>query len=103
MNPEQNDSQRLSGGLVDYYLVRVEYPQRDNQPPYTAECEDLIEALALTPDEANIFKELWRSARSRQNQGKPGHTPLYGSEKILHYAQRLYRRARRQHTPPPSS
>lgn len=88
-------SAELTGGLVDYYLVRVEYPQRPEQPPYTAECEDLIEALALNPDEANIFKELWRSAQARQGRGKLHHTPLYGTEKILHYAQRLQRRAER--------
>ena len=54
-----------SGGRVSYYLVRVEHPQREDQPAYTAECEDIIEALQLPFDEANIFKEIWRTANER--------------------------------------
>lgn len=82
----------LTGGLVNYYLVRVEDPQREEQEPYTAECEDLIDALALTPNEANIFKEIWRSANARQGNGKPDHKAKYGAEKIVHYAKRILRK-----------
>jgi len=87
----------LTGGRVNYYLVPVPHPQRETQRPYQAECEDIIEALELNPDEANIFKEIWRSARARQDLGKPGHTALYGAEKINHYAGRILRRLRRLH------
>lgn len=87
---------QLKGGLVNYYLVRVEHPQREDQPAYTAECEDIIEALGLNPDEANIFKEIWRSANARQHNGKPGHKALYGAEKIAHYAGRILRRLQRE-------
>jgi len=87
---------QITGGRVNYYLVRVEHPQREDQAPYQAECEDIIEALSLNPDEANIFKEIWRSAAARQHNGKPGHTALYGAEKIVHYAGRILRRVRRQ-------
>lgn len=86
----------LKGGKVNYYLVDVTHPQRINQPAYQAECEDIIEALELNPDEANIFKEIWRSANARKNNGKPGHSPLYGAEKIVHYAERILRRMKRQ-------
>lgn len=86
-------NQNAGGGLVNYYLVRVEHPQRPNQPAYTAECEDIIEALGLTFDEGNIFKEIWRSANARQGNGKPGNTELRGAEKIKHYAGRIHRRA----------
>lgn len=55
-----------------------------------------MEALGLNPDEANIFKEIWRSANARQHNGKPGHSPLYGAEKIVHYAGRILRRMQRQ-------
>ena len=82
-----------SGGLNNYYLVKVDQPQRASQPPYQAECEDIIEALGLTFDEGNIFKEIWRSANARKGNGKPGNTPLRGAEKILHYAQRVHKRA----------
>lgn len=82
-----------SGGLNNYYLVKVDQPQRASQPPYQAECEDIIEALGLTFDEGNIFKEIWRSANARKGNGKPGNTPLRGAQKILHYAQRVHKRA----------
>lgn len=86
---------QLTGSLTNYYLVRVDFPQREEQPPYQAECEDLIEALQLNPDEANIFKEIWRGANARLDNGKPGHTPIYGAEKIFHYSGRILRRAKR--------
>ena len=82
---------KLEGGLVNYYLVQVNHPQRE-VPPYQAECEDIMEALGLTPNEANIFKEIWRSANARKNNGKPGHSALYGAQKILHYAKRILRK-----------
>lgn len=85
----------LKGGLTNYYLVRVEHPQRKDQPAYTAECEDVGEALGLSPDEMNIFKEIWRSANARQGNGKPDHKALYGAEKIVHYAGRILRRLKR--------
>lgn len=91
---------KLTGGRVNYYLVQVVAPQREEQPPYQAECEDIIEELELNPDEANIFKEIWRSARARQATGKPGHTALYGAEKIVHYAGRILRRLKRNQPEP---
>ena len=87
---------QLIGGRVNYYLVDVTHPQRENQPAYQAECEDIIEALELNPDEANIFKEIWRSANARKANGKPGHKALYGAEKMVHYAGRILRRLKRK-------
>lgn len=87
--------QKLHGGLNNYYLASVPFPQREEQPAYVAECEDIIDALDLTPNEANIFKEIWRSANARKGNGKPGHRALYGAEKILHYAGRNLRRVKR--------
>jgi tRNA(Ile)-lysidine synthase TilS/MesJ len=85
----------VKGGRVNYYLVHVDHPQREDQEPYQAECEDIIEALELNPDEANIFKEIWRGANARKHNGKPGHTALYGAQKIVHYAGRILRRISR--------
>lgn len=82
----------LKGGRTNYYLVYVKHPQREEQPPYQAECEDIIEALGLTFNEANIFKEIWRSANARQQNGKPGHNALYGAQKMVHYAKRILRK-----------
>ena len=87
---------KLTGGRVNYYLVHVAHPQREDQPAYQAECEDIIEALELNPDEANIFKEIWRSANARKANGKPGHKAVYGAEKIVHYAGRILRRLKRK-------
>ena len=86
----------LSGGFVNYYLVSVTHPQRSEQPAYVAECEDIIEALCMNPDEANIFKELWRTCNARLNNGKPGNTELRAAEKYAHYSNRLLRRAKRK-------
>lgn len=98
MHPWQNNDPRksLTGGRVNYYLARVEHPQREDQPAYTAECEDIISALGMTFDEANIFKEIWRSANARKGNGKPDHKALYGAEKIVHYAGRNLRRIERE-------
>lgn len=77
-----------SGGRVNYYLVQVQFPQREEQPAYQAECEDIIEALQMTFNEANIFKAIWRSAAARQDNGKVDHKALYDAEKIVHYGGR---------------
>lgn len=90
-----NQETELKGGKVNYYLVAVTHPQRKSQKPYQAECEDIIEALELNPDEANIFKEIWRGANARKANGKPGHTALYGAQKIAHYANRILKRLSR--------
>lgn len=91
--PTQN---KLSGGLNNYYLVDVPFPQRESQAGYQAECEDIIEALELTPNEANIFKAIWRSANARKGNGKPDHKAIYDAEKMVHYAQRNLRWLQRQ-------
>lgn len=95
-----------SGGFVNYYLVCVAHPQRSDQAPYQAECEDIIEALELNFDEANIFKEIWRGARARQGTKKAGNNELRGAQKIVHYGNRILRRAERsikETTPTPET
>jgi hypothetical protein len=96
LKPVTLPERRASGLRVNYYLVKIDHPQREEQPPYQAECEDIMEALGLTPDEANIFKEIWRTANARTHgNGKIGHTALYGAEKIVHYSGRILRRLKR--------
>ena len=87
---------KLTGGLTSYYLAQVAHPQRQSQPPYVAECEDIIEALELNFDEANIFKSIWRTANARKGNGKPDQKALYDAQKIKHYAARILRRLERQ-------
>lgn len=88
-------TKQLTGGLVSYYLAQIQHPQRGGEP-YLAECEDIIEELQMTPDEANIFKAIWRSAAARKGNGKPDHKALYDAEKVVHYGGRLVRRYKRE-------
>ena len=80
---------KLSGGLNNWYVVPVKNPQRKEQEPYQAECEDIIQALGMTFDEGCAFKALWRNAAARMGKGKPGHKALYDCEKLVHYANRI--------------
>lgn len=90
----QQTIEESSGLRVNYYLVKVDFPQREEQIPYQAECEDIIDALQLTFDEANIFKEIWRTARQRQGTGKAGNTPVRAAEKMVHYSGRILKKAK---------
>lgn len=81
----------LTGGRVNYYLAPVKHPQREDQKPYVAECEDIIQALNMDFNEACEFKAIWRTAAARQGNGKPGNKALYDAEKRLHYAGRSVR------------
>ena len=80
---------KLSGGLNNYYVVSIKNPQRKEQEPYQAECEDIIQALGMTFDEGCAFKALWRNAAARMGNGKPGNKTLYDCEKLVHYANRI--------------
>lgn len=79
---------KLTGGRVNYYLAPVHHPQRETQASYVAECEDIAEALQLTPNEFCEFKAIWRTASARLGNGKPDQKALYDAEKRLHYAGR---------------
>lgn len=85
---------KLSGGLNNYYVVPIKNPQRKEQEPYQAECEDIIQALGMTFDEGCAFKALWRNAAARMGNGKPGNKALYECEKLVHYANRILAKER---------
>ncbi|MFP3556399.1 hypothetical protein SB861_37650 [Paraburkholderia sp. SIMBA_049] len=91
---------KLTGGRVNYYLAKVAHPQREEQPAYQAECEDIIQALGMTFDEACEFKAIWRTAAARQGNGKPGRAQLdqaiYDAEKRAHYAKRSLKHLRHE-------
>lgn len=77
-----------SGGSCDYYKVFIEKPTTAKEQ-YTAECNDVIESLDMTYAEANMFKEIWRTASARTlGKAKEGHTELRGAEKIVFFAAR---------------
>ena len=84
---------KLSGGLNNYYVVTIKNPQRKEQEPYQAECEDIIQALGMTFDEGCAFKALWRNAAARMGNGKPGNETLYDCEKLVHYSNRILAKA----------
>ena len=80
-----------SGGSVSYYQVLITNPTSPRRRPYTAECNDLIEALGLSFAEANILKAIWRIAAAR-NLGKLKEgfeNPRYDTEKIVFFADRM--------------
>lgn len=87
---------KLTGSRVNYYLALVENPQREGQPSYMAECEDIIQALGMTYDEGCIFKAIWRTAAARLGYGKPGQKAVYDAEKMVHYAGRILNKAKRE-------
>lgn len=77
-----------SGGSCNYYKVLIENPTTAEEP-YTSECNDVIEALDMTYAEANMFKEIWRSAAARTlGKLKAGHNEVRGAEKIEFFAKR---------------
>lgn len=88
---DANLQQALTGLRVNYYLAQVKQPQREEQKPYQAECEDIIQALGMTFDEGCLFKALWRNASARLDNGKPGQSAVYDAEKMMHYASRIHK------------
>lgn len=79
---------KLTGGSSPYYGVRIEKPTSGGDP-YTAECNDIIESLNLNFAEGNILKALWRIAKDRMGEGKPGNPPLYDAEKVKFFGDRV--------------
>lgn len=79
-----------SGGSCEYYRVFITDPtSAAKQSPYTAECNDIIEALDMTYAESNMFKEIWRSAAGRTlGKKKLGHSDKRGADKIVFFANR---------------
>lgn len=77
---------KSGGGSCNYYIVDVDKPTT-LKGQYTVECNDLIEALGLSFAEANIYKEIFRTANERtHNNGKQGNNPKRAAEKVLFFA-----------------
>ncbi|CAM0037205.1 3'-phosphatase [Vibrio phage K122] len=87
-DPNGIDQHDSGGGSCSYYIVGVDKPTTLNGQ-YTVECNDLIEALELSYAEANIYKEIFRTANERtHNNGKQGNNPKRAAEKVLFFALR---------------
>jgi len=79
-----------TGGNNNYYIAEVPNPKR--LAPYTAECEDIIEALGMTFAEGCAFKAIWRSCAARTlGKIKPGQdkSGIYDAEKVVYYGNRM--------------
>ncbi len=79
-----------TGKSVSYYKVEVKRPTTKDMPPYTAECNDIIEALGMNYAQGNAFKALWRQAAAiKLGLLKQGNNSLYDAEKVEFFGARL--------------
>ncbi|QPI17678.1 hypothetical protein vBAmePR8F_gp18 [Alteromonas phage vB_AmeP_R8W] len=86
--PENRKSPENSGLSCNYYVVDIKQPTSVGVP-YTAECNDITETLGMTATEANIFKEIWRTAAARTlGKEKAGHNAKRGAEKVAFFGLR---------------
>ncbi len=84
------ETEEKSGSDVSYYVVKVGSPKRLD--PYSAECEDIIEALGMTFAEGCAFKAIWRSCAARTlGKRKTGQDEygVYDAEKVVYYGNRM--------------
>lgn len=85
-----------TGGSVDYYKCHVADPIDPNNPPYTAESIDIIEALGMTFAEGEAFKAIWRTCTGRMGGAvKADNKALYNAEKVEFFGARMVRAAKR--------
>ena len=80
-----------TGGSVSYYRVTVGRPTSEELGPYTAECNDIIEALGMNYAEGNAFKAIWRRCAARTlGKAKAGYKDgLYDAEKVVFFGERM--------------
>lgn len=79
-----------TGGTVDYYLIDVRHPRRQ-EAPCRIDVDDLSATLKPTPEEFNILKSIVRTCNARLGNGKPGYddmdAAIRDAKKAVHYAQ----------------
>lgn len=89
---EVAESPEYSGGSVNYYKVEIKDPTSEGVKPYTAECNDIIEALGMNYAEGNSFKAIWRrAAQETLGLRKAGakEDGLYDAQKVEFFGKRL--------------
>lgn len=88
--PELVTAVEYTGGSVSYYRVEVTAPTSGGVT-YTAECNDIIEALGMNYAEGNAFKAIWRRCAARTlGKAKAGYKDgLYDAEKVVFFGQRM--------------
>ena len=87
----EDSNKEYTGASVSYYKVKIDKPTTESNPPYLAECNDIIEALGMLYAEGNAFKAIWRKAAARTlGVSKKGYTDgLYDSQKVVFFGERL--------------
>lgn len=93
---EEETTEEHTGGSSSYYTIHIPFPTTQYALPYTAECNDLIETLGMTPAEANVFKAIWRGAAARQGKKKKGNNAVYDAEKCVFFSGRMLVAAKRE-------
>lgn len=85
-----------TGGSSSYYMLHIDTPTTLAEP-YDCETNDIIEALEMTPAEANIFKAVWRKAAARTlGKVKKGYdNGLYDAEKCAFFSERMIVKAKK--------
>jgi hypothetical protein len=85
-----------TGGSVGYYQVRITAPVSGGDV-YTAECNDIIEALGMNYAEGNAFKAIWRRCAARTlGKAKAGYKDgLYDAEKVVFFGERMVAQEKR--------
>lgn len=80
-----------TGGSVSYYAVQVANPIDPEASTYTAECQDIIDALGMNFNEGSAFKAIWRRAAARNlGKAKRGYDDgLYDAQKVEFYGRRM--------------
>lgn len=88
---EEPPTPEYTGGSSSYYTVHIANPTTEGRLPYTAECNDIIEALGMNYAEGNAFKAIWRRAAARTlGLTKKGYDDgLYDAEKVEFFGKRL--------------
>lgn len=85
-----------TGGSVSYYKVEILEPTTPGTAPYTAECNDIIEALGMNFAEGNAFKAIWRTCAARKGRSKEGYKDgVYDAEKVVFFGERMVAQAKR--------
>ena len=93
-------SEEYTGLSSGYYTLRIENPTTPDNPPYVAECNDIIEALDMTFAEGNVFKALWRRAAARTlDKHKKGNNEVYDAEKMVFFSERILIQSKKTNSP----
>lgn len=91
----------LTGGAVSYYSTAIPKELvKEFESHVVVDAESIINSLKLNWSEANIMKELFRTANGRKGMGKKNHTELYGAEKIEYYGIKNLANIKREKTLP---